>query len=437
MRSNVLGENFRILTFGESHGPAVGVVIDGVVPGIPLDASVVQADLDRRRPGTSDLVSSRREPDRAEILSGIFEGRTTGAPVCILVRNMDVRSGDYEPLKDVFRPGHGDFTWLARYGIRDWRGGGRLSGRETVGRVAGGAVARRILEGNGIRIRAHVVEIGSIRAGTCDPAFAEKDPLRCGDPEASERMAARIRQAAEAGDSVGGVVEVRVEGVPAGLGDPVFMKLDAELARALVSVGGVKGVEFGDGFACVRMTGSEHNDPMVPGGFLSNHAGGILGGISTGQDLVFRVAVKPTSSIRKAQDTVDTQGRARVVEVRGRHDPCLCPRIVPVAEAMTACVLADAWMRRRAGLGPAADKADLCLAMDRADDDILHAIARRVALAREVGTVDGGGLAWRQRGQEYGLDARFLDRLLELISPDVPASRTRARRSGSTGGQKR
>ena len=342
MWSNTLGECFRITTFGESHGPAVGVVIDGVMPGMPLDESTVQKDLDRRRPGQGPATSPRKEPDKAEILSGVFEGRTTGAPVCIIIRNRDARPADYDSIAGMFRPGHGDLTWLTKYGIRDHRGGGRQSGRETVGRVAAGAIARRSLEAMGIRIAGYVVEVAGIRAQGFDPSIVEANPLRCGDAKAADRMLAAIRDASANGDSVGGIVEVRAEGVPAGLGDPVFLKLDARLAAAMMSIGAVKGVEIGDGFAAARLKGSEHNDPIRPDGFVSNHAGGILGGISSGAPVVVRLAVKPTSSIALPQETIDKAGKETTIEVKGRHDPCICPRLVPVAEAMMALVLEDA-----------------------------------------------------------------------------------------------
>lgn len=420
MRSNTRGDAFRITTFGESHGPAVGVVIDGVSPGLPLDETVVQVQMDRRRPGRTGLDSPRAEPDRAEILSGVFEGRTTGAPVCILVRNVDARSQDYEHLKDRLRPGHGDFGWLAKYGVRDWRGGGRLSGRETVGRVAAGAVARRLLDRVGIRIAGAVVEIDGIRAATFDPAFAEADPLRCADPAVAARMADRVRQVRDQGDSVGGVVEVRVDGVPPGLGDPVFRRLDADLASAILSIGGVRGVEIGDGFAAARQHGSAFNDQPLPGGgFASNHSGGVLGGISTGQTLVLRLAVRPTGSIGRTQETVDLAGRSATIEGRGRHDPCLCPRIVPVAEAMAACVLADALLRQAAiaRVPPTAD--DLRLEIDRCDEALLAALQHRMAVQAVLDRDEAAGRreparkrdaagaalrrAWTRRAREIGL----------------------------------
>ncbi len=356
MESNQHGEAFRIVTFGESHGPAVGVVIDGVRPGLSLDEATVQRELDRRRPGQSEVTTARKEPDQAEILSGVFEGRTTGAPICIIVRSVNARSKDYDRIRDLFRPGHGDLTWLTKYGIRDWRGGGRLSGRETAGRVAAGAVARQLLDEAGVSIRGHVVEAGGVAAASFDAAQVEANPMRCGDPDAAARMVEAIRAARADGDSLGAVVQVEATGVPAGWGDPVFGKLDARLAGAMMSIGAVKGVEIGAGFAAARMRGSEHNDPITPGGFRSNHAGGVLGGISSGADVVLRLAVKPTPSIDREQETVDVDGNPATIRVRGRHDPCIGPRLVPVAEAMMALVLADAMLRQQALAGQGDDE---------------------------------------------------------------------------------
>ncbi|MCU0631726.1 MAG: chorismate synthase [Methanolinea sp.] len=323
---NTFGRTFRLTTFGESHGPALGVVIDGCPPGIALSEGDIQPFLDRRRPGRSPLSSPRQEGDRVEILSGTFEGLTTGAPIAMLVRNSDVRSGDYESLKEVFRPGHADFTWWKKYGIRDYRGGGRSSGRETVARVAAGAVAAKILAHRGIQVKSRILEIH----GSTTPEGMERE----------------IEEAIRAGDSVGGIVEITARGCPPGLGDPVFGKLDALIGMALLGIGAVKGVEIGEGFAAARMRGSEQNDQMREGGFLSNHAGGILGGISTGEDILVRIAVKPTPSIAKEQRTVDLGGKETVISVRGRHDPCIVPRLAPVAEAMLALVLADALMEQ-------------------------------------------------------------------------------------------
>lgn len=324
---NTFGRNFRCTTFGESHGKAVGVVIDGCPPGIGLTETDIQPYLDRRRPGKSPLESARQELDQVEIFSGTFGGRTTGAPIALVVRNQDARSGDYDALRDVFRPGHADYTWQTKYGLRDHRGGGRSSGRETLARVAAGAVAMRCLAPQGIEVSGRVIEVH----GTVEP----------------EAMEAEIRAARDAGDSVGGIVEVTATGCPPGLGDPVFGKLDAAIAGAMMGIGAVKGVEIGEGFGAARMFGSEMNDPITSSGFASNHAGGILGGISTGQDIVVRVAVKPTPSIRRTQRTVDTTGAERDVSVEGRHDPCIAPRIVPVAECMLALVIVDALLEQR------------------------------------------------------------------------------------------
>jgi chorismate synthase len=346
--SSVFGKLLTITTFGESHGPAVGVILDGCPPGIPLDETAVQRDLDRRRPGQSAVTTQRQEPDHVEILSGLFEGVTTGASIAMMVRSVDARPKDYSSLKDVFRPGHADVTYWRKYGVRDHRGSGRSSGRETVARVAAGAVARRVLEREGCRVRAYTIQVGDLTATERDLDAAEQNSVRCPDRAAAAAMERAILDAREAGDSLGGVVEVLADGVPAGLGDPVMDKLEASLAWGLMSIGAVKGFEVGEGFGAARMRGSEMNDAMTPIGFASNHAGGILGGISTGEPIVCRVAVKPPSSIALPQRTVDTEGRERDLAIEGRHDPCLCPRVVPVVEAMTCLVLADALLRQRA-----------------------------------------------------------------------------------------
>ena len=340
---NTLGDIVRLTTFGESHGPLIGAVLDGVRPGLSLTAEDIQRDLDRRRPGQSAVASARNEPDRIEIVSGVFEGKTTGAPIGLLIRNADSRSSHYDAVKYLFRPGHADFTFWQKYGIRDYRGGGRSSGRETATRVAGGAVARKILEERGVTVRAYTLQIGDIRAENIDHSEIDRNPVRCPDREAAEKMEALILDARKSGDSVGGIVQVEALGVPAGLGDPVFSKLDARLGLALFSLGAVKGVEFGCGFACARLRGSENNDPMEDGEFLSNNAGGILGGISSGQPLLARIAVKPTPSIAGEQKTMDVHGTNRTIRIEGRHDPCIVPRIVPVVEAMVALTLLDAW----------------------------------------------------------------------------------------------
>ncbi|MBI4956051.1 MAG: chorismate synthase [Myxococcales bacterium] len=341
---NSFGRHFRVTTFGESHGPAIGVVVDGVPPRLPLDVAAIQTELDRRRPGQSALASGRREDDAVEILSGVYMGVTTGAPIAMLIANRDARPDDYRELASVFRPGHADFTWQAKYGVRDPRGGGRASGRETAVRVAAGAVARQLLLRRGVRVLGHVVEIGGIRAERFDEASLGSSPVRAADPEASVAMVHAIEAAQRDGDSLGGVVAVHARGVPAGWGDPVFGKLDAALAGALMGIGAVKAVEIGDGFALARLRGSEANDAPGPDGFASNHAGGIQGGISNGSEIVARVAVKPTPSIARPQATLDLAGAATTVSVRGRHDPCIAPRLVPVAEAMVCLVLVDAWL---------------------------------------------------------------------------------------------
>jgi chorismate synthase len=318
---NTFGRNFRITTFGESHGIAVGVVIDGCPAGLRLDEKDVQPFLERRRPGRSPLTSPRQEKDRIEILSGLFEGVTTGTPIAMVVRNEDKRPNDYDAQKEVFRPGHADFTYQEKYGIRDHRGGGRSSGRETLGRVAAGAVAMQILAKNGITITGTILEVHGKKT--------------------DDEITKEILSAKERGDSVGGIVEIIASGCLTGLGDPVFGKLDALIAGAMMGIGAVKGVEIGDGFVAAQRCGSENNDQMTADGFKSNYAGGILGGISTGQDIVVRIAVKPTPSIARVQQTRNSDGEVVDISVGGRHDPCIVPRIVPVAEAMMALVLVD------------------------------------------------------------------------------------------------
>jgi chorismate synthase len=340
------GRILCVTTFGESHGPGVGVVLDGVPPGIPLETSDIQRDLDRRRPGQSAITTPRGEKDQVEIVSGVFEGHTTGTPIALLIRNRDVKSSDYDNLKDLVRPGHADWTYRAKYGIRDWRGSGRASGRETAARVAAGAVARKMLAARGVSVFGYALEIAGIRAQAMDPQEVERNPVRCPDAQAAARMVEKIEQARAAEDSVGGIIEVRVSGCPAGLGDPVFDKLEALLAHAIMSVGAVRGVEIGDGFAAAAMRGSAFNDePYTENGRFrtrTNHAGGVAGGISNGEEIVVRAVVRPPASIARPQPTVDTSGEATTVAVQGRHDPCIVPRAVPVLEAMTALVVADA-----------------------------------------------------------------------------------------------
>lgn len=351
MPGNSFGQLFRITTWGESHGPAIGVTIDGCPAGLKLDLNFVQEQLDRRRGGQSPVATPRAEPDRVEICSGLFEGCTTGAPISMLIRNVDVDSAGYDEIKDLYRPGHADFTYDAKYGLRDHRGGGRASGRETAARVAAGAVAKTVLRAQGLNIHGYTLQIGDVEAEKVDFTLIDSNPVKCPDADAARRMEELIKKVREEGDSIGGIVGVTAQGVPPGLGEPVFDKLDADLAKALLSIGGVKGVEFGIGFKAAAMTGSQANDPLVMKegrvGTTSNNHGGVLGGISTGEDIVIRLAVKPTSSIARPQRTVDREGREREITVRGRHDPTLCPRIVPVAEAMVALVLTDHLLRNR------------------------------------------------------------------------------------------
>jgi chorismate synthase len=350
MAGNSFGQIFRITTFGESHGGAVGVVVDGVPPGLPLCENDIQKELDRRKPGQSALTTPRKESDAVSIMSGVFEGKATGTPILLIIYNTDARPRDYAAIQDLFRPGHADYTYLKKYGIRDYRGSGRASGRETAGRVAAGAIAKKILEGRGVSVLAYTLRAAGISCASFDPAVIETNPLRACDSAAAREMEARIAELREEGDSAGGVVECRVNGLPPGLGEPVFDKLDADLARAMLSLGAVKGIEFGAGFAAADMKGSRHNDAMDASGFLSNNAGGILGGISTGQEIIFRVAVKPVASITKKQKTTDILGREAEISTEGRHDTCICPRIVPVVEAMTCLVLEDHF-KRQAALG--------------------------------------------------------------------------------------
>jgi chorismate synthase len=346
------GRIFRLTTWGESHGPALGVVVEGCPAGIPLTVEEIQSQLDRRRVGQSKVTTPRGEMDRAELLSGVFEGITTGAPISLITYNKDADSSKYEPLRDVFRPGHADYTYWAKYGHRDHRGGGRSSARETWGRVAAGAIARKILASVGCEVFGFAREIGGIAMETFDRDEIERNIVRCPDPDAAERMVAAILAAKDANDSLGGVVEVRATGVPVGLGEPTFDKIDALIGMAMLSIPATKGVEIGDGFAATRSTGHANNDGFTAENgrvrTITNRAGGTLGGISNGEEIVVRVAVKPTSSVARPQETIDTALQPRTITVEGRHDPSVVPRAVPVAEAMLAIVLADLLLWNRA-----------------------------------------------------------------------------------------
>jgi chorismate synthase len=348
MSGNAIGVLFRVVTWGESHGPAVGALIDGCPPRLALSEADIQQELDRRRPGKLPSASPRLEEDRVEILSGVFEGRTTGTPISLLIRNRDADGAAYDDLRNPFRPGHGDITYQAKYGIRDHRGGGRASGRETAGRVAAGAVARKVIGLTGIAVSARSLELGGFVAGSVSSSAAPTGPLCCPDPEVESQMLQRLEEAKAAGDTLGGIVEIIVRGCPPGLGEPVFDKMDADLAGALMGIGTVKGVEIGAGFEAARMTGSAGNDPIVPEGFRTNHAGGILAGITNGNEIVIRVACKPIPSIGRPQETIDVHGNPAVVAIGGRHDVSVIPRIIPVCEAMVCMVLADHLLRQRA-----------------------------------------------------------------------------------------
>ncbi len=347
MAGNTFGQAFRVTTWGESHGPALGAVIDGCPPRLKLSPQDIQDALDKRRPGKGGPTeTARKEPDRVEILSGTFEGFTTGTPISLLIWNKDARSKSYDHLKEVFRPGHGDYTYFKRFGIRDHRGGGRSSGRETAARVAAGGVAQLILDLFEIEVFAYTVSLAGVDADKRDLTQIENNRLFCPDPDAAERMEQAALEARSKGDSVGGIVEVQAVKVPAGLGEPVFDKLDAEIAKALMSVGAVKAVEIGSGVEAAYLTGSQNNDPITPKRFLSNNAGGILAGISNGEPVVARATIKPIPSIAMEQDTINIRGEACKIKVGGRHDASAIPRIVPVLKAMMQLVLADHLLRR-------------------------------------------------------------------------------------------
>ncbi|NUL82975.1 MAG: chorismate synthase [Armatimonadetes bacterium] len=355
---SVFGRLFQIATFGESHGTAVGVVVDGCPPGLEINLDEIQFELDRRRPGQSKLVSQRKEPDRVAVLSGLIDGRTLGTPICLLVHNQDARPGDYAQIQELYRPSHADYTYDAKYGLRAWQGGGRASARETIGRVAAGSVAKQLLRNRyQVEIVGWVAEAGGVRAKV-DPskvtiAQVEATPTRCPQPAAARKIQERIEEIRKEGDSIGGVVGCVARGCPPGWGDPVFDKLEADLAKAVLSLPASKGFEIGSGFAGARMTGSRHNDPFYNDGAdrirtRTNYSGGIQGGITNGEDIVIRVAFKPTSTIFKPQETVDRQGNPAILKAKGRHDPCVLPRAVPMVEAMVALTLADHALRHQA-----------------------------------------------------------------------------------------
>lgn len=358
MSGNTIGSIFRVTTWGESHGAALGAVVDGCPAGLSLSESDIQQALDRRKPSTSVSSTTRKEGDKVEILSGIFEGKTIGTPVSLIIKNVDAKSSSYNELKDVFRPGQGDFTYLQKYGIRDWRGGGRASGRETAARVAAGAIAAKVIARSGIDVTAYTYAIGSIAIDRSKmPAdknlkkIVRENSLFCPDPQTAAKMEKKIASVRKKGDSLGGIVEIIVNCCPAGLGEPVFDKIDADLAKALMSIGSVKAVEIGDGVEVAGKMGSEVNDQMDKKGFKTNHAGGVLAGITNGEKIVLRAYCKPIPSIAKPQHTIDSKGKERIIEIQGRHDICVLPRIVPVCEAMVNIVLADHLLRQKAVRG--------------------------------------------------------------------------------------
>jgi chorismate synthase len=355
MAGNTIGSVFRVTTWGESHGKALGAVVDGCPPGLDLDEADIQKALDRRRPSTTVSSTTRKESDKVEILSGVFEGKTTGTPVSLIIKNVDAKSSSYDELKDVFRPGQGDFTYLQKYGIRDWRGGGRASGRETAARVAAGAIAGKVIAQAGIDVIAYTQAIGSISIDRSRMPTdknlrksVHENSLFCPDAQAAALMEKKIAAVRKKGDSLGGVVEIIVRGCPAGVGEPVFDKMDADLAKALMSIGSIKAVEIGDGIEAACRMGSEVNDQMNRKGFKTNHAGGILAGITNGERIVLRAYCKPIPSIAKPQQTIDSKGKERIIGIQGRHDICVLPRIVPVCEAMVSIVLADQLLRQKA-----------------------------------------------------------------------------------------
>jgi chorismate synthase len=352
MSGNSIGKLLTLTTFGESHGPAIGCIVDGCPPGLVLTEADIQHDLDRRRPGSSQFTTQRHELDRVQILSGVFEDKTTGTPIGLLIANVDVKSKDYEAIKDRFRPGHADYTYFHKYGIRDYRGGGRSSARETAMRVAGGAIAKKYLLLQGIKIRGYLAQLGSIQPEAFDWQAIEKNSFFFPDSNKVADLEALITKLRKEGDSIGARINIIASGVPVGLGEPVFDKLDADIAHAMMSINAVKGVEIGAGFDAITQKGSEHRDEITHAGFLSNHAGGILGGISSGQDILVSLALKPTASIRIPAKTIDIYGEPVTIVTKGRHDPCVGIRAVPIAEAMLAIVLMDHLLRHKAQNSP-------------------------------------------------------------------------------------
>ena len=396
MAGNSFGNFFKIMTFGESHGPMIGVVIDGLKPNIEIDISEIQKELDRRKPGQSSITTQRKESDIVQVISGIFEGKTTGTPICMIIKNEDYISKDYENIKEIFRPGHGGYTFLKKYGIYDYRGGGRTSGRETAARVAAGAVAKQLLQQRGVKILAYTKQIGEITISNFDENEIEKNSVRCPDKDAAKKMIELIESVKSEGDSIGGIIEIRVQGLPAGYGEPVFDKLEADFAKALMSIGAVRGFEIGSGFKSALMKGSECNDQFrinpATGEIetITNNSGGIQAGISNGQEILMRIAVKPTSSIYKKQKSVTYNGEEVEFQIKGRHDPCICPRIVPVAEAMVAIVLIDHILMQEQIESPSEKLEFLREKINLIDQQILLLLQARNELVKKVALVKKG-----------------------------------------------
>jgi len=381
MNGNKFGSWLGIRGFGESHGVAIGVLLEDIKPGIKFPIKEIEQEMERRRPGKAEYTSSRQESDRIKILSGVIDGITTGMPICLVVYNEDQRSEDYIALKEIFRPGHADWSWYHKFKILDWRGGGRTSGRETIARVAAGAVVKELIKP--INVEAYPVQIGTIRAGAFQESFTNQ--LFWHDPTTYDAVLQELSDAKEAGDSLGGILEIRISNIRAGLGDPVFSKLDAKLAEAMLSIGGVKGIEFGAGFELAGWHGCQANDQMDASGFLTNHSGGILGGISTGEPVIMHLVVKPTSSISKKQKTVDIYNTEHEIEIKGRHDTCLIFRIIPVAEAMVRLVLADCVSYQKLVESKERSLDDYREVLDRIDEDILLALKRRKEIIKLIG----------------------------------------------------
>ena len=435
MAGSLFGECFRIMTFGESHGTLIGVVIDGLKPNMDIDITDIQKELDRRKPGQSSITTQRKESDMVQIVSGIFEGKTTGTPLCMLIPNEDQKSKDYGHIKEVFRPGHAGYAFIKKYGIYDYRGGGRASGRETISRVAAGAVAKQLLKSRNIKITAYVKSIGEIESKTFNEDEIEKNIVRTADPVAAIAMIDLIHKASKDGDSVGGVIEIKINGVKPGYGEPVFDKLEAEFAKAFMSIGAVKGVEFGSGFASTKMRGSESNDQFRINPEThevetsSNNSGGIQGGISNGAEIIARIAIKPTASIQKKQMSVSVSGEEVEFITKGRHDPCICPRVVPVIEAMAALVLIDHILMQEQIETPELELNEIRSRIDIVDQQFLLILAARERYVQEIARIKkqtGKDVydktreievteKWSATAKELGLDEELILKIKEMI----------------------